>query len=672
MPPQLDSSATTIAVSAAAPLDALFVHAMQGSEALQGLFHFHLSCSCLDSTLALDDAIGASVTLMLRAGALERPVNGLVSQIRYWPGDDGDGRYWLELQPWLWWLTLGSDNRLFQTRSVPDIVEAVFKSYAQADYELALSASYAPRDYCVQYNETDFAFVSRLMEEEGIFYYFRHEAGRHVLVLGDANDAFAPCPGPAGIAFMPPLAGGRELQAIRSGQLGQQAVSSAYRSTDFAFATPAVSLFAQAAAGAGGGGMVEYPGRYESKSAADALAKKRVDALGTQARRFSGESDSRVLVPGHTFTLNGHERDDANIDWVVTELTHDASHAEYRNRFVAMPLATAYRPPRATPRPRIHGAQTAIVVGKSGEEIWTDEYGRIKVQFHWDRQGKNDENSSCWMRVAQMWAGKGWGAQFIPRIGQEVVVSFLDGDPDRPLVTGCVYNGANAPPYALPAEQTKSALKSQSSKGGGGFNELRFEDKKDAEELYLHAQKDMTTTVLNDCVRTVGKDDSATVKNNQTLEVQEGNRSVTVTKGNQVTAISTGDDTLTVKGKRTVTVEGDESHVNKGNFSHTVEGDYTLKVSGNLTIEVTGSIAIKAGSSFDNEAGTALNNKAGTALGNKAGTALSNEAGTTLLNKAGTSLTNDAALSLTSKAGASQTVDGGGMLTLKGGMVKIN
>jgi len=302
-------------------------------------------------------------------------------------------------------------------------------------------------------------------------------------------------------------------------------------------------------------------------------------------------------------------------------------------------LTQTFRPPRVTPKARVYGTQTATVVGKAGEEIWTDQYGRIKVQFHWDQRGKNDENSSCWMRVAQGWAGQGWGAFFLPRVGQEVIVSFLDGDPDRPLVTGGVYNATQVVPDALPANQTRSVIRSQSSKGGGGANEIGFEDKKDSEELYLHAQKDMRTQVEND-------------------------RNTKIVKGN---------DTLLVdKGTRGVTVTGDETHANKANFTQTVTKNFSLTVDGDLTINVTGAVTFKAGKGMTISAGEALSATAGTSLTNKAGTALTNQAGTSLDNKAGTTLTNDAGVSLTNKGAASQTVDGGGMLTLKGGIVKIN
>ena len=643
-----DSANTTLALSAAAPLDGLFVQALSGSEGMDMLFHFELACRSNDDALDLKAALGLHLSVTLGADAAVRPIDGMCARIRQRPAEAGFAVYLVELRPWLWWLTLSSDNRIFQNKSVPDIVEAVFAGGGYTDYELQLSASYTARDYCVQYGETDFAFVARLLEEEGIHYFFKHETGSHTLVLADSADAYPACAGPATVKFAPAATGGRELQAIQSGELAQEAVSTAFKGTDFAFVTPDTSLLASAEAGAAQPGLYEYPGGWITKSAGDALVKKRADALGAGARTLHGDSDHRGLAPGHSFTLEGHGRDDANAEWVLREVSHDASHERYANRFVAFPKDVTTRPARRTPRPRIHGSQTAIVVGKSGEEIWTDEHGRVKLQFHWDREGKNDENSSCWVRVAQSWSGKGWGAQFIPRVGQEVVVSFLDGDPDRPLVTGCVYNGSNALPYALPGSQTQSGIKTESSKGGAGFNEIRFEDKKDAEELYLHAQKDMKTEVLNDA--------SVQVKQNQTIEVQEGNRTLTVAKGNLSTAVDTGNETLTVKGTRGVTVDGAETHTNKADFTHDAGANYTLTIKGNLTIDVSGSVTIKAGTTFNAEAGTAFTNKAGTAL----------------TNKAGTDLTNDAGVSLTNKAGASQTVDGGGMLTLKGGLVKIN
>lgn len=316
--------------------------------------------------------------------------------------------------------------------------------------------------------------------------------------------------------------------------------------------------------------------------------------------------------------------------------------------------------------------QVAKVVGKAGEEIWTDKYGRVKVQFPWDRDGKDDESSSCWLRVMQPWSGKGFGMQFIPRIGQEVIVSFIDGDPDKPLVSGCVYNGDNALPYELPAKQAQSGLKTNSTKGGGGFNELRFDDSKDKEEVFFQAQKDYTVKVLNDAAADVGHDETLVVKNERKRSVTEGNDSLSVDKGNRTVEVKTGNETLNVKGKRTVKVEGDQSHSTGGNHEHKVSGNYTLTVDGNLTIKVSGTLTLQSSGAFTAKSDAAYTAQAGTSLTNKAGTGLTNQAGTELTNKAGTTLTNDAGVSLTNKASASQTVDGGGMLTLKSGLIQQN
>jgi type VI secretion system secreted protein VgrG len=327
----------------------------------------------------------------------------------------------------------------------------------------------------------------------------------------------------------------------------------------------------------------------------------------------------------------------------------------------------------------VAGSQTAVVVGPSGEEIWSDKNGRIKVQFHWDRLGKKDDTCSCWVRVSQSAAGAGFGSLFLPRVGQEVVISCIDGDPDQPLVTGCVYNGTHATPVTLPANQTQTVIRTKSSKQGTAGNEIRLEDKKDSEEFYLHAQKDMKIEIENDLSTTL----------------TAGAETHTIEKGDRTVAVKTGKETHSVKGVRALTITGNETHTNEADFTHEVTGNYTLKVTGDLLFDVTGSIsfksakdvAVKAGTTVDNEAGTALTNKAGTALTNKAGTALTNEAGTALTNKAGTALTNKAGTGLTneagttldnkglminSKASATQTVDGGGMLTVKGGLVKIN
>lgn len=378
--------------------------------------------------------------------------------------------------------------------------------------------------------------------------------------------------------------------------------------------------------------VYEYPGGFSKKDAGEKKVRVRIEAHEWPGKMLRGEGSCRAFTTGHKFKLTEHDRAEVNDTWVPHRITHHATQESYLNLFEAWPAAVPFRPACETPRPVIAGSQTAVVAGKNGEEIWTDKYGRIKVQFHWDQTGKSDEHSSCWMRVNQGWAGKQWGSVFLPRIGQEVIVSYREGNPDRPIVTGAVYNAEQTVPYPLPAEQTKSTIKSNSSKGGAGFNELRFEDKKNAEEIFMHAQKDMNIEVEHDRKATVRT-------GNETLIVAQGNRTVQVSKGNE---------THEVKGTRALTVTGNETHTCKADFKQDVSGNYTLKVAGNLTIDVSGSVSIKAGTSLKNEAGTSLTNKAGTALENEAGT------------------------SLTSKGNASQTVESGGVVTIKGSLVKLN
>ena len=405
-------------------------------------------------------------------------------------------------------------------------------------------------------------------------------------MLTDDNSACPPIPGEKKVKYQAAQNGGRETGMIRSAQLRLQAT-------------------AQGA----------HPGNDKSE----------------QPKQLIGESDCPALMAGHWFTLADHDDKATNIDWLITTVSQEYDGERYRNRFTAIPKATPYHPPCATPKPFMP-TQTATVVGKNGEEIWTDKLGRVKVQFPWEREGKNDEIGSCWLRVATAWSGNGFGAQFIPRIGQEVVVSFIDGDPDKPLITGCVYNGANALPYALPANQTQSGIKTHSEQG---FNELRFDDKKDAELLAMQAQKDFQVTVLNDSTTIVGHD-----------------------------------EILSVKNKRSVTVKGDQEHAIDGNETHKVKGNYTLNVDGNLTIKVSGTLTLESGKTLDIKSGAGLNASASGSMKLDAAS-IASEAKSSLSQKAVT-ISQEARATLTSKASATQTVDGGGMLVIKGGLVKIN
>jgi type VI secretion system secreted protein VgrG len=302
--------------------------------------------------------------------------------------------------------------------------------------------------------------------------------------------------------------------------------------------------------------VYDYPGCYAKRPDGERYVKLRMEEEEAQHTQIHGRSDCRAFVPGYLFRLTHHYRREYNTTYLLTAVTHRAANnllsavpASYANTFTCIPKTTPFRPARVTPKPVVQGLQTAVIVGPKGEEIHTDKYGRVKVQFHWDRQGKRDDKSSGWIRVAQSWAGKQWGTLFLPRIGQEVVVDFLEGDPDRPLITGAVYNAENMPPYQLPARQTQSGIKTSSSRGGGAVqgNELRFEDKKGAEEIYLHAQKDLTCVVEANENLLVKKDQTIEIINNRTETVKNGHEQVTIARGNRLVQVAMGDDTLTIK-----------------------------------------------------------------------------------------------------------------------------
>jgi len=655
----------SLTVSTPLGTDKLLLTGFHGEEPLSGLFHFTLEMVSEDHNLDFSAIVGQSATIALTlSDGSKRYVNGIVGRLVQADTDARFTAYYADLYPWLWLLTMTSDCRIFQNKTVPEIIEAVFSELGFTDYKNSLSGTYTAREYCVQYEESAFDFVSRLMEDEGIFYFFEHTEDKHTLVLADDASTFAACPGlPEGQARMASETLTEEDVIVRC-TLEQQVTPTKYAMDDFNFETPATDLIVSANGSGATRRIYEFPGGFTTTDAGEARANRRMQAYELLAKRLRGESYCRAFIPGYTFTLTGHQRDDLNATYVLRQVSHAATQQGYSNTFEAFLAEVPFRPARVTKKPLISGCQTAIVVGKSGEEIWTDKYGRVKVQFHWDQLGKNDENSSCWMRVAQGWGGKNWGSLFIPRIGQEAIVSFLEGDPDRPIITGTVYNAQQTVPYTLPDDQTKSTIKTNSSKGGGGFNEIRFEDKKDSEEIFMQAQKDMNIQVLNDQTRTI--------KQNRKATIQEGDETLVVDKGNRTVQVNTGNETHEVKGTRALTITGNETHTNKADFTQEVSGNFTLKVSGNITIEAQGSVSIKAGTSLTNKAGTELTNQAGTSLTNKSGTDLTNQAGTSLTNKASVSLTNDGGVSLTNKASATQEVDGGGMLTLKGGLVKVN
>ena len=516
----------TITVSTPLGDDVLLFYKMHTTEQISRLFQYELELLSNTLDINLDDILGQNITVNFqRTDGEIRHFNGHVSRFSQ-VGNLGEFvRYHATLRPWFWFLTRTADCRIFQEMTVPDIIAQVFRDNNFTDFKDTLTGAYRTWDYCVQYRETDFNFISRLMEQEGIYYYFIHEDGKHTLVLCDSISSHSLMPGYEEVPFFPLQEGlHRERDHVYDWSLTREVQPGAFATKDFDFKKPGANLSAQYSIPRSHAHaeyeVYDYPGEYSEAADGSNYARTRIEEVQIQHELAVGQGNANGLATGALFKLTKYPLSDQNREYLLAAAHYEIGPVEYEStggsggtpavvcNFTAINSFDIYRPPRITPKPIVQGPQTAIVVGKAGEEIWTDEYGRVKVQFHWDRYGKKDENSSCWVRVAQLWAGATWGGIHIPRIGQEVIVEFLEGDPDRPIITGRVYNNDSMPPYTLPANATQSGIKSRSSKGGGSanFNELRFEDKKGEEQVYIHAEKNQDNVVENDETTEVGHD----------------------------------------------------------------------------------------------------------------------------------------------------------------------
>ena len=474
-----------------------------------------------EEEIEFDNVVGKEAVLTILGEEAERYLHGIVN---WFKRAGSKGRFFLyqaRVVPSLWLLSLERDCRIFQNKDVQEIAKQVFKDAGIPSDRFAFRLQSSPpvREYCVQYRETDLNFISRLLEEEGFFYFFEHAKDKHLLVFADSPVAYLPIPGEAGITYnvsggMVPgeeyVNGLAVTRGVFSGKMTQR---------DFNFEKPALDLTAQEQEKIYQKLEVyDYPGGYLDQGRGKRLSQVRLQEMTTFQEKAEGQSVCPRFTSGFTFKLTDHERENFNREYLLVEVLHTGTQpqvleeraetkgSQYANDFLAIPSAVNFRPERKTPRPVVEGIQTAMVVGPKGEEIYTDKYGRVKVQFHWDREGKRDEKSSCWIRVGSLFAGGQYGIIFTPRIGQEVIVDFLEGDPDQPIITGRVYNAENMPPYNLPNEKTKSAIKSNSSLGGDGFNEIRFEDNKGKEQIFIHAEKDVDFRVKNDRREWVGND----------------------------------------------------------------------------------------------------------------------------------------------------------------------
>src|SRR5215831_4501237 len=566
-----------IAIGTPLGKDVLLLRGFAGREAISELFRFDLELVSESNSIKFQDIVGKNVTVRLAdAQGEQRYWNGFISRFSQGAQDRRLFAYRAEMVPWLWFLTRTADCRIFQNKSVPDIIQKIFKDLGFQDFELRLYGSFAPRDYCVQYRETDFDFVSRLMEEEGIYYYFTHQDGKHVLVLGNDPAAHGPAPQQKTARYDFRGGGVQYEDVITEWNQDEEFRPGAWAQTDYNFETPSTSLNVSLN-GRNRYEIYDYPGEHGVRGEGDRLARIRLQEQTAQCVISRGSGGCRHFVSGYTFTLEDHYRGDLNQQYLLTSVRHRATQEDYavgdggknnelsyQNSFECIPFSVPYRPRRVTPRPFVRGCQTAVVVGPGGEEIYTDKFGRVKVQFHWDREGKRNENSSCWVRVSHPWAGQGWGAVSIPRIGQEVIVDFLEGDPDQPIIIGRVYNAQQMPPFGLPGGAMISGIKSNSTKGGGGNNEISLNDTKGTELINIHAQYDQQkkvehderVSIGNDRTEEVGHDEKITIGNCRTEKVGVDEK---ITIGSNRTESVGSNEKISIGSSRTETVGAHES-----------------------------------------------------------------------------------------------------------------
>ncbi len=669
----------------------------RGTEGLCQLYRFEIELVSTESEVAFDEIVGKPAALSINTEKGQRYFHGIVSRFEL-VGETADQNYYrAELVPSVWQLTHRYNSRIFQNKTVPEIISDVLEKGGIPSDRFTLddlTGDYQPQEYRVQYRETDYNFICRLMEQEGIFWYFTQSLEGHILVMADSPAAYSPIEGEsADLPYAPPTGMKVEDEHVFRFRLGQAVRPGKVALTDYNFESPALDLGSKSDADRDKGlEFYDYPGVYVKQATGKGIAQVRMEEFESGRIHGIGKSNSYRIGPGRTFELTEHTSTALNMEYLITSVTHQGKQSTTRSstggngqagilspdvyqsltqlqqgtdsslrdcarallhlasrvapsdetahraltpwlyhggqitrdpsttamamgsnpldplatpnqmedvsrssnvdrdapvyecRFECIPASVVYRPPRITPWPVMRGAQIAQVTGPEGEEIYPDEYGRVKVHFPWDREGGHDENSSCWIRVSQGLAGGNYGIMFLPRIGQEVVVDFLEGDPDKPLIVGRVYNADHMPPYELPKEKTKSVIKTRSSTGGGGSNEIRFEDLKDKEQILIYGQKDIHIRAKNDRVETiganrhltVGNDRFETIKKNYHLEVEEENHNVKIG----------GDDSLDVGGKVSIKVAGTRST--------NVGGDVVDKFGANHKHEVTMTYALKA------------------------------------------------------------------------------
>src|SRR5208337_3063234 len=694
----------TLSVTSPLGANVLLLQGFSGTESISRLFSYQLELASENDAITPQNIVGKSVTWSVsRIDEAPRYFNGFVCRfIAGAVNRRGLRTYRAEVVPWPWFLTRSTNCRIFQNQSTREIIETVFGDFGFNDFEFDLKGSYAKREYCVQYRETAFNFVSRLMEHEGIFYFFRHEDGKHTLVMADRFSAYQDCP-ENHVEYSPDSLAPNH---ITSWEHQYEFRSGKWTRTDYNFQMPSNRLLTST------GTMInlpdakkyeifDYPGEYFLEAEGEPVTKVRMEEEEVGFDVATGSSQCCTFTPCGKFTLEGHGVAAENSTYVITSIQHSATESSYGSSaagssystvFTCIPASVTFRPSRTTPKPMVQGPQTAVVTGPPGEEIYVDKYGRVKVQFFWDRKGKKDEKSSCWIRVSQEVAGKGFGAMVIPRMGQEVIVDFLEGDPDRPLITGRVYNAEQMPPYGLPDQKVVSGTKSKTYKGSG-YNEMIFNDTPGKELIRVHGQYDMDSTINNDLREHVLNNRSRDVAVNETISIGS-NQSSTI--GADRTESVGSNEKITIGASKTVSVAashtetvGASMSISVGaalienvaiNYAETVGAAMELTVGGLMALSVgavmtqsiggaymltVGAVSketVSAGKSVS--IGGALSEKVGAAHGETVGGAYSVKA-------ASISLTADSKITLTT-GGASITMESGGAITIKGTDITIN
>ncbi len=598
----------------ALPESTFVVASFQLDEGLNRPFNLQLELASSQPDVDFGAVLDQPCELMVwYNGELQRRVCGVVSEFAQ--GDSGfrRTRYSLEVKPALWRLGLRQNSRIFQAQKPDEILSILLQEHGITDYAFALKNEHAQREYCVQYRETDLDFVNRIAAEEGLFYFHEFEAGKHRIVFAD--DAAALTAGPELFFNL----GNRSLEQgayVRQFHYREAVRPSDVELKDYSFKTPAYGL-SQKKMGAELDHQrdtyqhFDYPGRYKQDPSGNAFAQSRLDALRNDAVAGSGKSNSAALLPGQTFSLTEHPNGALNTDWQIVHIRHTGEQPQaleeeggsgptvYHNEFGVVKANTTWRArigsPEAPHKPMVDGPQIAIVVGPEGEEIYCDEHGRVKLQFPWDRYGSSNDQSSCWVRVSQGWAGGQYGMMAIPRIGHEVIVSFLEGDPDQPIVTGRTYHATNRPPYDLPANKTRTVLRTETHKGEG-FNELRFEDQAGQEEIYLHGQKDLNVLIENNAAWHIKHDEHRDIDNERVTRIRK-------VPGKDGSPPSLGNDHLTVEGEK-------RDHI-KADYSLTVDTSLHQKLGQSLLVEAGEEVHIKVGDKLVLEAGSEITLKGG-------------------------------------------------------------